>query len=178
MPALSLESACLLGINRLISRISLTFLCMQRPVKTEGVRYSQGATRRSRLSIDQAGQGTAQDTLNGMEESVSGIAHQLRLFNESEPRYIHSNNRLRSSARRSRATSSGCGVSLETRASRSRIILQSFITKGTIVNIPGGANNDNNARYTPSCTSNHAHSNRELKAISEHTIDCQTRLPA
>jgi putative transposase len=61
----------------------------ERPVKTEGVRLSQGATRRSRLSIDQAGhgtanaQGTAQDTLNGMAESVLSTAHQLRLFNES-----------------------------------------------------------------------------------------------
>jgi transposase len=60
----------------------------ERPVKTGGVRRSQVAKRRNRLSTDQArhgtanAQGTAQDTLKRMVESVSGIAHQLRLFKE------------------------------------------------------------------------------------------------
>lgn len=66
-----------------------TPLATERSVKAEGVRRSQAAKRRSRPSIDQArhgrtnAQGTAQDALNGMVKSVSGIAHPLRLFNES-----------------------------------------------------------------------------------------------
>jgi putative transposase len=63
-------------------------LQVERPVKTGGVRRSQVAKRRNRPSTDQArhgtanAQGTAQDTLKRMVESVAGIAHQLRLFKE------------------------------------------------------------------------------------------------
>ncbi len=61
----------------------------ERTTKVEGVSGSQVVQRKGRLSTNRAGhgagnaQGTAQGTLNGMAESVSGIAHQLRLFNES-----------------------------------------------------------------------------------------------
>ncbi len=61
----------------------------ERTTKVEGVRHSQGTTRRSRPSIDQTrhgtanAQGTAQDAKGRMVPSVSGIPHQLRLFSES-----------------------------------------------------------------------------------------------
>jgi IS605 OrfB family transposase len=66
-----------------------THLPAGRPVKTGGVRRSQDAKGNGRPSTNLArhgtanAQGTAQDTLNGMVESVSGIVRHLRLFNES-----------------------------------------------------------------------------------------------
>jgi len=64
-------------------------LVPERPVKTGGVRRSQDAKDSGRPSTDLVrhgsanAQGTAQDTLNGMVASVSGIVRQLRVFNES-----------------------------------------------------------------------------------------------
>ncbi len=60
----------------------------ERPVKAGGVIRSQDAKRARRPSTNSArhgtgnAQGTAQDTLFGMETSVSGIPRQLRMFNE------------------------------------------------------------------------------------------------
>ena len=64
-------------------------LVPERPVKTGGVRRSQDAKGSGRPSTDLArhgtvnAQGTAQDTLTGMVESVSGIVRPLRVCNES-----------------------------------------------------------------------------------------------
>ncbi len=66
-----------------------TPLATERPVKTGGVRRSQEAKGNGRPSANPArhgtvnAQGTAQDTKGRMVPSVSGIAHQLRLFSES-----------------------------------------------------------------------------------------------
>jgi hypothetical protein len=62
-----------------------TPLHAERPVKTGGVRRSQDAKGFGRPSPNLAGHGraNAQDTLNGMVESVSGIVRQLRVFTES-----------------------------------------------------------------------------------------------
>ena len=72
-------------------RLSLLMIQLhaERPVKTGGVRRSQDAKGNGRPSTNLTrhgranAQGTAQDTLNGMVESVSGIVRQLRVFTES-----------------------------------------------------------------------------------------------
>jgi transposase len=64
-------------------------LLTERPVKTGGVRRSQGARGNGRPSTNLArprranAQGTAQGTKGRMVLSVSGIAHPLRVFSES-----------------------------------------------------------------------------------------------
>jgi len=61
----------------------------KRPVKTGGVRHSQETEGTGRPSTNRTrhgkanAQGTAQDTLSGMVDHVSGIPSQLRLFSES-----------------------------------------------------------------------------------------------
>ncbi len=90
------RNASLVIGNRLLARYQThsqekppTPLHAERPVKTGGVRRSQEAKGNGRPSPNLAGhgranaQGTAQDTLNGMVESVSGIVRQLRVFTES-----------------------------------------------------------------------------------------------
>jgi putative transposase len=64
-------------------------LATERSTKVGGVSGSQVAKGKGRLSTNHArhgarnAQGTAQDTVFGTANSASGIAHQLRLFNES-----------------------------------------------------------------------------------------------
>jgi len=64
-------------------------LATERPTKVGGVSGSQVAKGKGRLSTNHArhgarnAQGTAQDTVFGTANTASGIAHPLRLFNES-----------------------------------------------------------------------------------------------
>ncbi|HZO72577.1 MAG TPA: transposase [Ktedonobacteraceae bacterium] len=64
-------------------------LRVERPAKAGGVRRSQDVKGHGRPSITRVrhgranAQGTAHDMLSGMVDDVSGIPHQLRLFNES-----------------------------------------------------------------------------------------------
>ena len=83
--------------KRLLARYHQTFsqekpqapLATERPTKVGGVSGSQVAKGEGRLSTNHArhgarnAQGTAQDTVFGTANTVSGIAHPLRLFNES-----------------------------------------------------------------------------------------------
>jgi hypothetical protein len=90
------RNASLVIGKRLLARYQIhsqekppTPLRVERPVKTGGVRRSQAAKGFGRPSTNRArhgrtnAQGTAQDTLDGMVESVLGIVRQLRVVTES-----------------------------------------------------------------------------------------------